>query len=423
MKNDKFFGYAAAVGAFLVMFVNLGTATTLGVFLTSLSEYSGWSITTCAYIGTACTISCIIFSIVSAKLLPKLGPKKMMIISVVVNVIAMLLYTFATPGQNTISLVCFYLAGFLVGVCITFGSNAVCGAVIAQWFIDKREKVCGIVFSGSGFGSALWVFVAGQLFKSFDYKQCYYILSIAALVIGLFAILFFVRDPEKMGQKPLGWDNVKAGDGSGSAAELPGLTKAHAVKTSSYWFFAVTLLCVCCAASAFTSYAPAWWQAGGMSSTGAANWQAIFLIIGGLVLLVAGSVFGKIGSKAFSVIICVAFALCMVCLVLWGKAPSTTLMVLTVLFGAISYPLATSVPGLVGQSVFGPKDYAAIIGGLMTFVYIGQFLYAPIMSIFSGGESGMGGGFIAFAVIAIIGMIFLLLANICSPYKPAKKTK
>lgn len=48
-ESGKFFGYKAAVGAFLVMFVNLGACTTLGIFLTSLSEYaagtSAWSAT------------------------------------------------------------------------------------------------------------------------------------------------------------------------------------------------------------------------------------------------------------------------------------------------------------------------------------------------------------------------------------------
>ena len=36
--SKKFFGYKAAVGAFLVMFVNLGACTTLGIVLSSLSE-------------------------------------------------------------------------------------------------------------------------------------------------------------------------------------------------------------------------------------------------------------------------------------------------------------------------------------------------------------------------------------------------
>ena len=38
MGNEKkFFGYKAAIGAFLIIFANLGACTTLGTFLASLS--------------------------------------------------------------------------------------------------------------------------------------------------------------------------------------------------------------------------------------------------------------------------------------------------------------------------------------------------------------------------------------------------
>lgn len=41
MGNEKkFFGYKAAIGAFLIIFANLGACTTLGTFLASLSAYS-----------------------------------------------------------------------------------------------------------------------------------------------------------------------------------------------------------------------------------------------------------------------------------------------------------------------------------------------------------------------------------------------
>ena len=52
MENKKFFGYKAAIGAFLVIFCNLGAASTLGVFLPSMSEYTGWSVAVLGYNGT-----------------------------------------------------------------------------------------------------------------------------------------------------------------------------------------------------------------------------------------------------------------------------------------------------------------------------------------------------------------------------------
>ena len=45
------------------------------------------------------------------------------------------------------------------------------------------------VLSGAGLGAAAWVFLAGQLFKVTDYKNCYRIFSCLVLVIGLLAVL------------------------------------------------------------------------------------------------------------------------------------------------------------------------------------------------------------------------------------------
>ena len=56
--------------------------------------------------------------------------------------------------------------------------------MIADWFVEKREQISGIVFSGAGFGAAIWVFAAGQLFKVVDFKGCYRILSIFILAIA-----------------------------------------------------------------------------------------------------------------------------------------------------------------------------------------------------------------------------------------------
>ena len=91
----------------------------------------------------------------------------------------------------------------LASFAITFGTHAVCSSVIAEWFVEKRAQVTGMVLSGAGLGAAAWVFLAGQLFKVTDYKNCYRIFSCLVLVIGLLAVLLLIKSPEQMGQKPL----------------------------------------------------------------------------------------------------------------------------------------------------------------------------------------------------------------------------
>ena len=415
--EKKFFGYKAAVGAFLIIFVNLGVATTLGVFLASLAEYSGWSIAMCGYIGTANTICNILLSMVVVKALPKLGVRKCMAISIAGIVLHAWLYTFAVPGQKVISLILFYLAGAVCSFAITFGTHAACSTLIAEWFIETREKITGIVLSGAGFGAAIWVFLAGQLFKFFDYKGCYRIMSVISLVIGLIALLFLVKTPEEMGQKPLGWDKVKETEGETEAIEVPGVTKAEALKSPSFWLFAAAMVFVCLAYTAALSYAPSYWQVSGLTSTGAANYTAAQLIIAALFLLVAGTVFAKLGPSGFTALMCAAFVVCMILMIVVGSKMSAILMILIVIMLGLSYPLNASVPSMVGQSIFGGKEFGAIAAQLMTAVYIGQFLCAPITSVFLGMNNGWSIAWGFYGAVAVVGLLLIIVAVKKSPLK------
>lgn len=415
-SEKKFFGYKAAVGAFLVMFVNLGACTTLGIFLTSLSEYSGWDLGMVGYIGTVNTIGNVVLSIVAVKALSKLGARTTMLISVLACAIHVHLYTFATPGANISSLVFYYLAGFMASFSITFGTHAVCSSVIADWFVEKREQISGVVFSGAGFGAAIWVFAAGQLFKVVDFKGCYRILSIFILAIGLFSVICLIKDPKKLGQKPLGWDKAST-DSTGESVEVPGVSKSEALRAPAFWVLAAALLFVCMSGSAYMSYAPSWWQTNGLDATAAANWNAIYLVISGAVLLAVGKVFAKTGPKAFTVIVCAAFVAAMACMVALNGHPATLILVGCVVFAALAYPLNASIPGLIGQSVFGGRDFAAISATLMTGVYIGQALTAPVMNAFLATGGGMGTAWIFFGATALVGMVLIIISISISPMK------
>ena len=423
MKNEsKFFGYRAAVGAFLVIFVNLGVCSTLGVFVSSLAEYSGWSLGTVGYIGTVNTIGNVILSIVAVKFMAKFGTRTTMLVSILACALHVNFYCFATPGATVPSLLCMYIAGLLASFSITFGTHAVCSTVISDWFVEKRGQITGIVFSGAGFGAAIWVFLAGQLFRYMDYKGSYRVISVLALVIGLISVIFLIRSPQDLHQKPLGWEKAEelqkaAANGTES---LAGVDKKTALHSPSFWLLSAALLCVCSAGSAFMAYAPAWWQMNGMSSTQASNWDALYLILAGVVLLIVGKVTAKMSPSVFAVIVCAAFVACVFCLVNLGTNPTTMLMLLIVVFGALAYPLCASIPGLMGQSIFGMKDFAAISATLMTAVYCGQALYAPVMARFLASQGGMAAGWYFFGGAVVLGLALILVAIALSPMKKRK---
>ena len=260
MENKKFAGYKAALGAFLVIFVNIGVCTTLGVFIAQLASFSGWSLSACVIIGTINTIVNLLLSLVAIPVAKKIGYRWTMLISILAVALHVNMYCFATPGQNVGTLICFYIGGALASVAIAFGSHAVCSGLIAEWFLDshQREKVTGTVLSGAGFGAAIWVFLAGQLFKYFTWQQCYRIITVIALVFGLIAVLFLIRTPKEVGQLPM--PAKEENDTVTDPSKLPGVTHKAALKSGSFWLLVIGMLCSVTACSAIISYAAAYWH-------------------------------------------------------------------------------------------------------------------------------------------------------------------
>ena len=413
VKEKKFFGYKAALGAFLVIFVNLGACTTLGTFLATLASYSEHSIGAVGQIATVNTVCNIVLSLAAAKVLPKIGAKMTMLISVIACAAHMMFYTFVTPGANAQSLIFMYIAGGVASLAITFGTHAVCSSVIAEWFVEKRAQVTGWVLSGAGLGAAIWVFLAGQLFKVTDYKNCYRIFSVMVLVIGLSAVFFLIKKPEELGQKPLGYD--LAGNEGKEDSRMPGVSYKEALKSGSFKVLVLALLFTTIGGTAYLSYAPTWWQMNGMTASGTAVWNSAYLLLAGLLLLVAGNISNKLGMKGFVIYVCAAYILTFICMIWWPVNGAVYIMVLTIVFAAAAYPVNASIPSFVGTAAFGPREFGRISATLMVAVYIGQAIASPVMAALLATAGGMGLAWKVFAATTAVGMVLLVAALKMSP--------
>jgi hypothetical protein len=107
----------------------------------------------------------------------------------------------------------------------------------------------------------------------------------------------------------------------------------------------------------------------------------------------------------------------MILMIIVGTSMSAILMILIVIMLGLTYPLNASVPSMVGQSIFGGKDFAAISAQLMTAVYIGQFLCAPITSVFLGMNNGWSVAWGFYAAAAVVGLLLIFVAVKKSPLK------
>lgn len=418
MENKKFFGYKASIGAFLVIFVNIGVCTTLGVFIAQLAEYSGWSLSACVIIGTINTIVNLLLSLVAVPVARKIGYRAIMLISILACALHINMYCFATPGQNVASLACFYIGGALASVAIAFGSHGICSGLISEWFLGThaREKVTSTVLSGASFGAAIWVFLAGQLFKHFTWQGCYRVITVIALVIGLIAILFFVKTPKQCQQEPMP-EQEGENTAATSEMELPGVTHKQALKSASFWLLVLGILCSVTACSAFISYAPAYWQGMGMSATASSNWTAAYLLISAVSMVIAGALFKKLKNSGYTILTHLCMIACFILMIIWGRATNNSLQVLIVITAGICYPIDAAFPNLVAHGSFGPKDIAAIIGTLMAAVYGGQLISSLITASILATPGGFNTLWTVFAVVSVVGMILCMGSIMVSPMR------
>lgn len=355
MGNEKkFFGYKAAIGAFLIIFANLGACTTLGTFLASLSAYSEHSLGAVGQIGTVNTICNIILSVVAIKALGKLGPKKTMLISILACALHMQFYTFATPGANAQSLIFMYIAGGLASFAITFGTHGSmfstdCRLVCRETCKDNRICIIRCRNRRSSLG------ISGRTVVQ-DYRLQELLPYYVSAGTGTWIVCSFLPDQNtgRSGTEAIGMGN-SAGS-AGNTADVPGVSYKDALKSSTFKFLVVGLLFTSFGGTVFLSYAPSWWQMNGMSATGAANWNAIYLLLAGGLLLVAGTISEKLGTKGFVFYVCVAYVLTFICMVVWpATGGAVYMMVLTVIFGAAAYPGKCQYPVICRNSSFWTK--------------------------------------------------------------------
>lgn len=91
--------------------------------------------------------------------------------------------------------------------------------VISNWFVKGRARLISIVMAGALFGAAAFQFAAGQVFVAVGVSRLYLYFGILQLVVLLFCPLFLIQDStEKLGQKPLGWEEQDAAPQKADAA-------------------------------------------------------------------------------------------------------------------------------------------------------------------------------------------------------------
>jgi len=120
----------------------------------------------------------------------------------------------------------FCVAGFIGGV----QTPIPYAAVISRWFDRQRGLALGLTTAGVGLGVVLIPQLAAFLITRFGWREAYFGLAVAIVVLAWLPVAIFVREPGQAGA---------TGSSAGHATDVPGIDAWAALKTWNFWALSV----------------------------------------------------------------------------------------------------------------------------------------------------------------------------------------
>ena len=174
--------------------------STYGVFIYHVGGETGWGRTALAGVKTIARIPESIVAAFIGPLVDRYGARWLMVAGGGIMAASfMLLSTIQELWQL------FFYMGVLMslgGVCL---GGFVTTVAVANWFILKRGRALGIATMGGSFGTMLLPVLASLMIEAWGWRQTWFLMGVAVLVLVIPAALFVRRRPEDLGLQPDGF--------------------------------------------------------------------------------------------------------------------------------------------------------------------------------------------------------------------------
>lgn len=356
-ETKKFSGYIQAVLAAIITFTCGMSYGAYGMLIVPLAERLGCSVTAAGIPATVETIAAFVAGILGGgALIKKWTARRCMLIGAIIACLFVSSYAYLP----SLFLLCVWEA--VTGASMAIGYSTGMSAFIKEWFVDKRESVLGVAIACIGFGAAAGSWMFGKLDTTFGLD----VTCIAFAALGVLCIIIYLvalRNPDQLGQKPLGWEKaaaLAAQEGKTDSTEF-GVEYRDALKSPSLYLILGS--CLLWALSMVVSpYLATILMTNGIEEMSAANYASINNLAMAAMAIVVGVLTSRLGPKSY---VTVAFGAGIIGLaILWTWLEfvnnSVVLFIASVLVGC-GYVVGTTYGPLVTTKVFGNKAYDNII--------------------------------------------------------------
>lgn len=420
MNGEKRFrGPIIIFACSVVMFFNLACCGIIAVMIPHFVTALNVSLTAVISTTSVGTIFGFIANMTTAKMIKRFKAKTTMLLGILATVVFTVMNAYC--NQLWMLYVSCAISGFTLGWC----TQVTCASIISAWYIKKRATMISITFGISAFGSALFQFLAGQLIGVVGQKGTYLILGLTTgILTSIVALICIKNTPEEVGQKPYGWEEQEKQEHreENNIHMGSGISIREAYKSASFLMSAVAVAFASMALTGFGSIVSTFWQQNGIEMAQSSTYVSAITFIGGIVMMVAGIIADKFGSKVFVAFIFAAYVLSVASALLWSQNYISVLLITTIIFNAMAKPIQ-GISSIISKPIFGPVASDAINSKLMAAFYVGT----ATINIISGSIVDLTNSFtplwILLITLAIISCVLILLAIRMSPMKKYQQAK
>ncbi|MBC5997825.1 MFS transporter [Romboutsia ilealis] len=407
-QNKFFYGWVIVIACLLIQAIPFGVAANLPpAFTNYVVNAEGFSFASFTLIFTIGTFVSAICSPFIGKLFSTMNAKLLFIIGSILLGGGFMAYSFA--GNNL-------YAYYAIAAIVQLG-NATVSAIgvptlINAWFKVNKGTAMGIAYSGGGIGNIFLQILAGKWLAdpNIGYRGAYLRFGLIALVASLLISIFFIRMPKSDAELAANVPKKLKGQEDVAHHVSWGYKVGEVTKMPQFWLIGISFIFIGFYVSGMALQFIAYFQSlesSGVLLISAATLAALFGFFSIFGNLFGGVLFDKLGlaqSFGLSGILVVISGLCLLFI---GQINALGYL-FTLLFGVSMFSYVMG-PSYMTSSLFGDREYGAILGLIQLFFALGFAIGTPIFGV-TLDKFGWNIAWISTIIYSIIAYVGLLIA-------------
>lgn len=354
----------------LMVFVTLGfCSSSKSLYLSAITDALGIKRSVFAISDSFRYITTAIVNIFFSMLVSKYGARKL----IAAGFSCLIIFSLISAKGTTVY--AFYLAGFFLGMGLSWTSTTMVGHVVNQWCKEKKGAIMGFVLAANGLGGALAILILSSLINNsedaFGYRDAYLLTAVILVVFGALVVGFFKEKPE----------DSKTPEPKRKNNSILALTKKE-LFCPVFIMVAVGVFFTGMILQGMNGIAVSHMKDVGLDASYIAAVFSVHSLLLAGCKFVSGLIYDKIGIRK-TILIC-NLAAVIAPILLLCMMPNFSGKILAVVFSACfatALPLETVMLPLIVLDMFGDKNYVKLLGIVVSVNTAGFALGGPIANL------------------------------------------